>query len=352
MTAIPTTERPRIDPKALIRDLAAAPGRHLLHREQARWMVADLLEDRYAPEQAGAILALMAQRHEAAQEIAGAVDALLDHTPALQICTDDAVDIGGTGGDGGRTFNISTVAALVVAGAGVPVVKHGNRAVSGRAGSADLIEALGADPIRRSHPDIVGADLDRCGFAFIATPAHYRFPERLSALRRALGIPSLFNLAGPLAHPAGLRRQVVGVARPWQIRDMADAARELGRSRAFIVHGLAGIDEISPAGETVVIRVDGGALDRMTVSAADFGLAACSLDDLAGGDAARNAAICQAILAGSRGPGTDAVVMAAALTLMAAGRARGFTEGAAMALHALTSGGARQVLMRFLGQDR
>jgi anthranilate phosphoribosyltransferase len=315
-------------------------------------MVADLLEDRYAPEQAGAILALMAQRHETPQEIAGAVDALLEHTPVLQLQTADVIDIGGTGGDGGRTFNISTVAALVVAGAGVRVIKHGNRAVSGRSGSADLIEALGADPIRCSHPEIMMRDLDQCGFAFIATPAHYRFPERLSSLRRALGIPSLFNLAGPLAHPAGLRQQVIGVARPRQAQDLAEAAQHLGRRRAFIVHGLMGIDEISPAGDTLVVRVEDGAIDQDTVCAADFGLEPCALEDLAGGDAARNAGICQAILAGESGPGTDAVVMAAALALMAAGRAQGPAEGAVMARQALTSGRARQVLIRFLEQDR
>lgn len=351
MIATQTTERPRLDPKILIRDLAATRSRPL-PREQARRMVADLLEDRYAPEQAGAILALMAQRHETAQEITGAVDALLEHTPVLQLQTDDAVDIGGTGGDGGRTFNISTVAALVVAGAGVRVVKHGNRAVSGRSGSADLIEALGADPIHRSRPDIVARDLGHCGFAFIATPAHYRFPQRLSSLRRALGIPSLFNLAGPLAHPAGLAQQVIGVARLRQAQDLAEAARHLGRRRAFIVHGLVGIDEISPAGETLVARVEDGAVHKNTVGAADFGLEACTLEDLAGGDATRNAGICQAILAGESGPRTDAVVMAAALALIAAGRARGFADGAAMALQALTSGSARRVLIRFLEQDR
>jgi anthranilate phosphoribosyltransferase len=329
MTGTGATGRPRLDPKALIGDLTAADSRPL-PREQARRMVADLLEDRYAPEQAGAILALMAQRHETPQEIAGAVDALLEHTPVLQLQTADVIDIGGTGGDGGRTFNISTVAALVVAGAGVRVIKHGNRAVSGRSGSADLIEAL----------------------AFIATPAHYRFPERLSSLRRALGIPSLFNLAGPLAHPAGLRQQVIGVARPRQAQDLAEAAQHLGRRRAFIVHGLMGIDEISPAGDTLVVRVEDGAIDQDTVCAADFGLEPCALEDLAGGDAARNAGICQAILAGESGPGTDAVVMAAALALMAAGRAQGPAEGAVMARQALTSGRARQVLIRFLEQDR
>jgi anthranilate phosphoribosyltransferase len=335
--------------RALIRTLVET--RADLARAEAAALVAALLDGHYTDLESAALLVALARKGETADEVAGAVDAILARSAPPPLAPDcDALDIGGTGGDRAGTFNISTVAALIAAAAGVPVIKHGNRGVTSACGSSDLLAALGADVARSSTPARIAADLAACGFAFVATASYHRFPPRVSEIRRALGVRSLFNLAGPLVHPARVRRQIVGVAQPELLDVIATALLRLGRDAAFVVHGSAGLDEISCAGETRIARVRGGVLDTFSVSARDFGLPACRVEDLAGGDPARNAALCRAILAGEPGPRRDTAVAAAGALLVLGGRATTFIDGAAAARGALDSGAAERLLQRFLSE--
>lgn len=319
-----------------------------LDRAEAAEAVSAMLDLRFSDVEIAATLAALARKGETADEIAGAVDAINARSTPLPLRADDALDIGGTGGDRAGTFNISTVAAFVAAGAGARVIKHGNRGVTSACGSADLIDALGGDALRCSAPAHVAASLAACGFAFVSTASHHRFPPRIGEIRRALGVRSLFNLAGPLVHPARIGRQIVGVARPEQQAPIAAALARLGRDAAFVVHGTAGLDEASCAGETLVTRVARGATASFSVAAPDFGLSPCRVADLRGGDPQTNAAICRAILDGERGPRADTVTAAAGMALVLGGRAPTFTDGAQLARRAIDSGAARKVLDNFL----
>ncbi|WP_431823709.1 anthranilate phosphoribosyltransferase [Burkholderia sp. F1] len=319
-----------------------------LDRAEAARTVSAMLDLRFSDVEIAATLAALARKGETADEIAGAVDAINARSTPLPLPAQDALDIGGTGGDRAGTFNISTTAAFVAAGAGARVIKHGNRSVTSACGSADLIDALGADALHCSAPGRIAASLAACGFAFVSTASHHHFPPRIGELRRALGMRSLFNLAGPLVHPARIGRQVVGVARPEQQAPIAAALARLERDAAFVVHGVAGLDEVSCAGETLVTRVERGATASFSVTARDFGLSPCRVDDLRGGDPQTNAAICRAILDGERGPRADTVTAAAGMALVLDGRARTFADGAQLARHAIDSGAARKVLDNFL----
>ena len=229
----------------------------------------------------------------------------------------DLVDTAGTGGDGGRTFNISTAAALVAAAAGAGVAKHGNRSVSSLCGSADVLEQLGFN--LDLTPERIAQSIDELGFGFMFARAHHPAMRFVAPVRQELGIRTIFNILGPLSNPAGTRDGVFGVYSPELARTYATALAELGARHAFVVHGAGGIDELSPVGPNLVCEVVDGDIREWTLDPRDLGLEECGQADLTGGTPAENAAILRAILSGEPGPKRDAVLLNAAAALAAAG---------------------------------
>jgi len=294
------------------------------------------------PSQIGALLMAMRVRGETVAEIAGA--ARIMRRKALMIdAPPGAIDTVGTGGDGSGTFNISTASALVVAGCGVPVAKHGNRAFSSRSGAADVLAALGVNIdcnmalVRRALWDV--------GFCFLMAPRHHSATRHVGPTRVELGTRTIFNLLGPLSNPAGTRRQLVGVFAPEWVRPMAEVLGRLGAERAWVVHG-AGIDEMTTAGTTQVAEWHDGRVVEFTVSPEDAGLKPARLDDLKGGEPAHNAALMREVLAGAAGPLRDVVLLNSAASLVVAGRAENLRNGVDLAATAIDSGAARHVLDR------
>jgi anthranilate phosphoribosyltransferase len=258
----------------------------------------------------------------------------------------DAIDTCGTGGDGAGTLNVSTAAALVAAAAGVPVAKHGNRAVSGIAGGADVLEALGVT--LELPPPALGACLRTVGFAFLFAPALQPAMRHAAGPRRALGVRTVFNLLGPLTNPARVRRQVIGVFDARWLEPVAEVCLRLGAERAWVVHGAGGLDEIALEGETAVVEVTDGTLRRQVVRAADAGLRPAPVDALRGASTADAASRLRAVLAGERGPARDVVCLNAAAALVVAGRAPDLRAGAAEAAAAIDGGAAAALVDRLV----
>jgi anthranilate phosphoribosyltransferase len=254
------------------------------------------------------------------------------------------VDTAGTGGGSVTTFNISTAAALVVAGAGVPVAKHGNRSFTSRCGSADVFEALGVKI--DLAPERMAEVLDEAGIVFMFAPLLHPAMKHVGPVRRALGITTIMNILGPLTNPAGAKRQVVGVADPGLLGLVPDALRALGHVRALVVHGVIGVDEVSPAGVTRVSELADGEILEYEITPADVGLEDVRVEALAGGDPERNAAMIESILTGEQGPARSAVVMNAAAALIAADAADSWERGARMAEASLDEGKAAEALER------
>jgi anthranilate phosphoribosyltransferase len=253
--------------------------------------------------------------------------------------SEELLDTCGTGGDDSGTFNVSTAAAFVVAGAGVRVAKHGNRSISSKSGSADVLEALGV-PVEIA-PEQAGRAILEVGIGFLFAPAVHRAVRHAMPARREVGGRTVFNLLGPLTNPAGATAQVIGVFSAKVVEPMARALAELGARHAFVVHGLDGMDEISLSTETELAEVSSGGVKQYRVSPEDFGLARAPREALAGGDAQASAAIIRAILSGESGPRRDIVMANASAALVAAGRAENFREGARVAAHAIDSGAAQ-----------
>jgi anthranilate phosphoribosyltransferase len=296
------------------------------------------------PAQIGALLMALALKGETASEVAGGARAL--RTAMLPFAVDDSatlVDTCGTGGGTFSTFNISTAAALVAAGAGVRIAKHGNRSHSSRCGSADVLESLGVE----IQPSLAAMRrmLDHAGIVFMFAPAMHPAMRHVAAVRRELGVPTIMNLLGPLANPASAGRQVVGVANPARMDLMAGALAELGSVHALVVHGEPGMDEISPIGCTRVLEVRRGAVDEWSIDPASYSLAAAS-DELAGGEPAENAARVMAVLDGSDRKGArSAVVLNAAAAIYVGGAAPSFGEGIRAASISIDSGKALRALI-------
>jgi anthranilate phosphoribosyltransferase len=331
----------------LKRHLGRVVGGHRLSEDEAGEAMGAIMDGEATPAQIGGLLAAMAVRGETEDEIVGFARAM--RSRGLPLRSTGALDTCGTGGDCASTFNISTVASLVVAGCGVPVAKHGNRAVSGSCGSADVLEQLG---VRIDAPlDIVQRCLDEAGWAFLFAPAFHASTRHAAVPRRELGVRTVFNLLGPLTNPALPEAQVVGVPRPELTELLARCLGRLGVRRAWVVHG-AGLDELTPAGASRVSEWCDGAVRTFAVEAADAGCAPCVADDLRGGDAARNAAIARGILAGESGAPREAVVLNAAAALLVAGRAADLAAGARRARESLDSGAAAAVLERVAGITR
>lgn len=318
-----------------------ASGAHL-GADDAEALLNRLLDESTPEFLIAGILAALRTKGESGEELLGITRALLHHAGEVNNVPAGAVDTCGTGGDGAGTFNISTAAALLVASLDVPVVKHGNRSVTSRSGSADVIEALG---LPFTAP---GAAADP-RFSFLFAPHFHPALKRIGPIRKALGIRTVFNLVGPLANPARPSFQLVGVAARERLADVARALQGLGRKRAFVVHGEPGLDEATPAGRFTVIDVRPEAIAAADYTAADFGLPACELADLRGGDASENATIIEAVFSGARGSQRDTVVLNAALTLLLVGRAGSPREAAELAAKAIDDGRATQLLRELQG---
>jgi len=289
---------------------------------------------------------------ETAEEIAAAARVMRRRCDAVSVAEagQTVLDTCGTGGDGLGTFNVSTVSAVVVAACGVPVAKHGNRAVSSRAGSADVLEALGV------RIDLDGDAVARCvgelGIGFLFAPAHHGALRHAAPVRKALGVRTFFNLLGPLANPASATHQLVGVYDPDRVEQMATVLGKLGITGAWVVHGEGGLDEVSPCGPTRVAVLANGGVETRTLTPGDFGLEPVRPEDLEGGDAERNAAIARAILAGEDAKRRQAVVINAAAALIVAGEADDPKDAARRAADAIDTGAAARKLDEWAEQTR
>ena len=310
---------------------------------EAEAAVGPMMDGQVGDAAIGAFLMALRQRGETVDEILGAARALRSRVTQVT-APEDAIDTCGTGGDGAHTFNISTAAAFIVAGAGVPVAKHGNRAQSSKCGSADVLEALG---LRIDlAPEAVSQCIRDVGLGFMMAPLHHPAMRHVASARKALGFRTLFNLVGPLANPAGTRRQLIGVFdRRWLV-PMAETLQRLGTTRAWIVHGRDGLDEITTTGPTDIAVLDQGRIGEFEIEPAAFGLARATLADLRGGDARQNADALTAVLEGAPGAYRDIVLLNAAAALVIAGRATTLDKGLEVAQTSISSGRARDTLRR------
>jgi len=293
---------------------------------------------------AGLLVGLRARGLQSS-EVAGGVRALRKAMlPVSAADPDRLVDTAGTGGGSVTTFNISTVAALVTAGAGVPVAKHGNRSFISRCGSADVLEALSVGI--ELTPKRMGEVLEEAGIVFMFAPLLHPAMRHVGPVRRALGITTIMNILGPLTNPAGARRQVIGVADPALLDLVPGALKELGHLRALVVHGEPGMDEVSPVGSTRVVELRDGEIRGYEVTPKELGVEPANLEGLAGGDPDRNAQIVEAVLAGERGAARSAVVVNAAAALLVGGVAEDLEHGARLAESSIDEGKAAAALER------
>ena len=301
----------------------------------------ELMDGAAPPLQVAALLAMMRVRGETPEEVAAFARVMRARAVRVD-APDDAVDLCGTGADGLHTFNISTLASFVVAGAGAPVAKHGNRAITSRSGSADLIEALGIplDP----GPEAVGRAIREIGFGFIFAPSYHPAMKHAMPIRRELPMRTIFNLLGPLSSPARVRRQLLGVADARLVDLIAGALSRLDTVRAIVVHGADGSDELSLAGPNHAVLVEDGVTRELVIDAVELGLRRAPLDALTGGDAQLNAAITISVLGGEPGPARDVVLLNAGAALFAAGRADDVAEGVVLAAASIDTGRAADVV--------
>jgi len=309
-----------------------------LTRGEARDVMGCVMRGEATPAQIGGLLVALRFKGETADEIAGCAEAMREHVLAVHPKREDLVDTAGTGGDGQRTFNISTAAALVAAAAGAGVAKHGNRAVSSASGSADVLEALGFD--LEQPPERIERSIDELGFGFLFAPSHHPAMRHAAPVRRELAARTVFNVLGPLTNPAGARAQVVGVYSPHLVPTIADVLAQLGARRAFVVHGYGGVDELSPAGPNLVAEVVEGDVSIREIDPLDFGVPRFAPGALEGGTPAENAATVREVFAGAPGAKREAVLLNAAGAIAAAGRAADLPEGYAIAREAVDSGAA------------
>jgi len=324
-----------------------------LTRTQASAVLDEILSGGVPEVETAALLAVLATRGEQAPELAGFVDSMRARAVPVPLTAEERaalVDTCGTGGGGPLTFNISTGAALVAAAAGAKVAKHGNRAVTSQAGSADVLEALGV-PITLG-PELAAACLRETGFMFLFAPLYHPAMQAVGPLRKALGFRTIFNLCGPLTNPAGARAQVIGVLAPSRVLLVGRTLAALGATRAFVVHGSDGIDELTTTGESVVARVEESAagaapeLKAARITPEMAGVARSTLDQFTGGDVATNASLLYDVLTSIPGPRRDIVLLNAAAALVAAGIAHDLKEGVARGAEAIDSGQAAATLAK------
>jgi anthranilate phosphoribosyltransferase len=311
---------------------------HHLSREDARELMGSIMDGEATDAQIAGFLVALRTKGETSDEIAGFAEAMREHVVPVRPQRSPVIDIVGTGGDGARTFNISTSAALVAAAAGAAVAKHGNRAASSAAGSADVLEALGIG--LEQPPERIALSIDDLGFGFMFARAHHPAMRFVAPVRKEIGIRTVFNVLGPLANPAGACDGVFGVYSAELAPVYADALAELGARRAFVVHGHGGIDELSPLGPNLVVEVADGDVREWELDPRDLDIEPGDPAGLQGGSPDENAAIVRSVLAGEPGGRRDAVLLNAAGGLIAAGLADDFTEALALGAETIDSGAA------------
>ena len=320
--------------------LAAVVEGRTLTVEEAREAMGAVMDGEATPAQLAALLVALRMRGETVDELAGFASAMRERVLRVE-APPGAIDLVGTGGDGSGTFNISTASALVVAAAGIPVAKHGNRAITSRSGAADVLEALG---VRIDHDAAsAAASLRDHGFAFLFAPGFHPAMKHAGPTRREIGVRTAFNLLGPLTNPAGAARAVVGVGDPTAAIRIADVAAVLGTERTLVVHG-AGVDELPLDGTGVVHDVTPDGIATSTVDPSELGLEAAPTAALAGGTAAENAALVEGVLGGEPGPRLDVVLLNAGAGFVAAGRAPTLAKGVAAARDTIASGAPIRLL--------
>lgn len=328
--------------RALIKKVATGAA---LTRDEAAHVFDKMMSGEATPAQMGGLLMALRLRGETVDEITGAVSTMRAKMLSVE-APEDAMDVVGTGGDAAGSYNISTCAAFIVAGAGVPVAKHGNRALSSKSGAADVLAALGI------KLDLDATAIARCireaGIGFMFAPNHHPAMKHVGPTRVELGTRTIFNLLGPLSNPANVKRQMVGVyAKSW-IEPLANVLKALGMERAWVVHGSDGLDEITTTGPTFVAELSGGKVKTFEVEPGEVGLAKAGPDDLKGGDAAHNAKALRAVLEGKPGPYRDVALLNAAAALVVAGKAATLGDGVALAAQSVDSGAAKARLDRLI----
>jgi anthranilate phosphoribosyltransferase len=308
-----------------------------LTREEATSAFDSMMSGEATPSQMGGLLMALRVRGETVEEITGAVSAM--RGKMLRVTAPvEAVDIVGTGGDGSGSVNVSTCAAFIVAGSGIPVAKHGNRALSSRSGAADVLASLGVKIDLR--PDEVGRCVREAGIGFMFAPAHHPAMKNVGPTRVELATRTIFNLLGPLSNPAGVKRQMVGVfSRQW-VQPLAQVLRNLGSQSVWVVHGSDGLDEITLTGPTSVAELEDGEIRTFEVTPEEAGLARCDSEGLKGGDADANAVALQSVLDGKPSPYRDVALLNAAAALIVAGRVKTLKEGVEIGQTSLDSGAA------------
>jgi anthranilate phosphoribosyltransferase len=311
---------------------------HDLSRDEARGTMAVIMAGEATPAQIAGFLVALRAKGETAEEIAGCAEAMREHVLHVSPARTDLVDVVGTGGDGSNTYNISTAAALVAAAAGAAVAKHGNRAASSQTGAADVLEALGFE--LELPPERIERSIDELGFGFLFAQAHHPAMRHAAPVRRELATRTVFNVLGPLTNPAGARALVLGVYSPELARTLADALVRLATTRAYVVHGAGGIDELSPCGPNLVCEVESGSVHEYELDPLELGIERCDPAELRGGDPATNATALREVLAGADGGHRSAVILNAAGGIAAAGHAESLREGIALARDAIDSGAA------------
>ncbi|QCI68612.1 anthranilate phosphoribosyltransferase [Phreatobacter stygius] len=325
--------------------IATVAGGASLDRAEAERAFNMIMSGEATPSQVGGFLMALRVRGETVEEITAAVATMRAKMVRVDAPA-EAVDVVGTGGDASHSLNISTCAAFIVAGAGVPVAKHGNRALSSRSGAADCLMALGV------RIDLTPEAISRCirdaGIGFMFAPAHHPAMKHVGPTRVELGTRTVFNLLGPLSNPAGVKRQMVGVFSHQWVEPLAEVLNNLGSTRAWVVHGSDGLDEITGTGPTAVAELRDGRISTFQISPGDVGLALCATGALKGGDAGYNADALRAVLTGARNAYRDVAALNAAATLVVAGKAATLLEGFAMAEASIDGGGAALRLERLI----
>lgn len=328
--------------------IARIARRETLDVESAEAAFVEVMEGRATPVQMAALLVALRVRGESAQEIAGGVRALRRAMVPVSVGDADVVDTCGTGGGAVTTFNISTAAALLAAGAGVRIAKHGNRSFSSRCGSADVLEALGVRI--ELQPEQMAEVFERAGIVFMFAPLLHPAMRHVAPVRRELAMPTIMNVLGPLTNPAGARRQVVGVADPGLIDLIAGALLELGHTHALVVHGEPGLDELSPIGATTIVEVRNGAIQRYQIEPGTFGFTDTDPLSLAGADPVDNARIIRGLFDGSiRGAPRAAITLNAGAAIYVAGQSDSLGAGVEAAEQALDAGAGTIALERLRG---
>jgi anthranilate phosphoribosyltransferase len=316
-----------------------------LTRAEAMTAFDAMLSGEVTPAQMGGFLMALRTRGETAEEITGAVEAM--RAKMLRIkAPNGAVDVVGTGGDNSGSYNVSTLAAIIVAACGAPVAKHGNRAASSRSGAADTLNALGVKI--GIAPEAVERCIREAGIGFMMAPTHHAAMRHVGPTRVELGTRTIFNLLGPLSNPAGVRRQLIGVFSSAWLEPMAEVLRNLGAERVWIAHGADGLDEMSTAAPTAIVELDRGRIRSFEITPEQFGLKRAHGPDLKGGDAAHNAAALTAVLEGAKNPYRDIALLNAAGALVVVGKAGDVGEGLGLAAKALDSGAARATLAKLV----